>query len=321
LIGFLEQVVEYALNKTPQLSQDEVQVLLRQILKLELIKLNKARPITRFANETLKTILKSYSKVIKDAISDEFKDLAKLVSKTQLEKGCALSILKDFHWSSDPGIVVAGFGKEQFFPSLRCYKLNGFVNGRLRVVLNEDRTTDIDLETTGVVLAFAQSDMVQLFMNGVDSGYMQFFAGLVDRIFVDGFPSTIADSLKGRLTPSQINKLKKELNSAAATGFQSIVENITQYSKEMHWSPIVQIVAHLPKNELASMAEALVNLTSLKRHITSEAETVGGPIDVAVISKGDGLIWIKRKHYFEPNMNPNFFANYLYGTKPFGGNK
>ncbi len=41
-----------------------------------------------------------------------------------------------------------------------------------------------------------------------------------------------------------------------------------------------------------------------------DAETVGGPIDVAVISKGDGFIWIKRKHYFSPELNPQFFANY-----------
>jgi hypothetical protein len=42
-----------------------------------------------------------------------------------------------------------------------------------------------------------------------------------------------------------------------------------------------------------------------------EDETVGGPIDVAVISKGDGLIWIKRKHYFSPELNRQFFVNYL----------
>jgi hypothetical protein len=27
-----------------------------------------------------------------------------------------------------------------------------------------------------------------------------------------------------------------------------------------------------------------------------------------IISKGDGFIWIKRKHYFDPRLNPRFFA-------------
>jgi len=41
-----------------------------------------------------------------------------------------------------------------------------------------------------------------------------------------------------------------------------------------------------------------------------ETDTVALPIDVAVISKGDGFIWIKRKHYFEPALNQHFFSNY-----------
>jgi len=74
--------------------------------------------------------------------------------------------------------------------------------------------------------------------------------------------------------------------------------------------PLLRVVTHLPKDELAAMAESLVRLTSFKRKVTMQAETVAEPIDVAVISKGDGFIWIKRKHYFDPKLNPQFFANY-----------
>jgi len=58
------------------------------------------------------------------------------------------------------------------------------------------------------------------------------------------------------------------------------------------------------------MAESLVNLTSFRKRVTIEAETVAGPIDVVVISKGDGFIWIKRKKYFKPELNPQFLARY-----------
>jgi hypothetical protein len=58
------------------------------------------------------------------------------------------------------------------------------------------------------------------------------------------------------------------------------------------------------------MAESLVNLTSFKRRVTLDAETVSGPIDVALISKGDGFIWMKRKHYFDGEKNPHFLRNY-----------
>jgi len=70
----------------------------------------------------------------------------------------------------------------------------------------------------------------------------------------------------------------------------------------------------LPKDELAAVAEALVNLTVFKRRVSMDVETVGGPVDVAVLSKGDGFVWIKRKHYFRPELNPQFL---LLSLSPF----
>lgn len=37
---------------------------------------------------------------------------------------------------------------------------------------------------------------------------------------------------------------------------------------------------------------------------------VGDIVDVAVISKKDGFVWIKRKHYFNSELNPQFFRRY-----------
>ncbi len=79
----------------------------------------------------------------------------------------------------------------------------------------------------------------------------------------------------------------------------------TDYSQ-----PVMEIVSALPKDELAGMAESLVNLTKFKRRVSRQQETVGGPIDVAVITKGDGYVWIKRKHYFRGELNPRFMSRY-----------
>ena len=68
------------------------------------------------------------------------------------------------------------------------------------------------------------------------------------------------------------------------------------------------MVLFMAKQELAQLAEALVNITSLKRKFSAEEETVAGPIDVAVISRSDGFVWVKRKHYFPADLNPQFFV-------------
>ena len=62
--------------------------------------------------------------------------------------------------------------------------------------------------------------------------------------------------------------------------------------------------------ELAQVASTLVGLSSFEQQMSLNRETVGGPVDVAVISKGDGLIWIDRKHYFRKELNSHFFQNY-----------
>jgi len=57
----------------------------------------------------------------------------------------------------------------------------------------------------------------------------------------------------------------------------------------------------------------------LTRRVSMDAETVGGPIDVAVISKGDGFVWIKRKHYFRSELNPGILQRIMDRTVEGGG--
>ncbi|TOO22610.1 hypothetical protein, partial [Vibrio parahaemolyticus] len=77
--------------------------------------------------------------------------------------------------------------------------------------------------------------------------------------------------------------------------------------REEHTANVQQMIEFLPKDELGYMAESLVNMTAFKRKVSHDSETVGGPIDVAIISKGDGFIWVKRKHYFCRELNEHYF--------------
>jgi len=102
-------------------------------------------------------------------------------------------------------------------------------------------------------------------------------------------------------------KIIRELVESETT---KLSKAIKKYQQDKLCYPVLQTVQFLPKDELAELAESLVSLTSLKRKVTNTLETVGGPTDVAVISKGDGLVWVKRKHYFSSELNPQFIARY-----------
>jgi len=92
---------------------------------------------------------------------------------------------------------------------------------------------------------------------------------------------------------------------------KKVHDHIRQKQYEFHIAPVVEAVQFLPKNEMAEVAEALVSITSFRQKISLEQESVGGAIDVAVISKSDGFVWIKRKHYFKSELNPMYFSKYL----------
>ena len=81
---------------------------------------------------------------------------------------------------------------------------------------------------------------------------------------------------------------------------------MTNATLQAHYVPLWSSVASLNVEELAELAETLVLLESLKEKVTSRTQSVGGPIDVAVITKSEGLVWIKRKLYFDPALNPRY---------------
>jgi hypothetical protein len=108
-------------------------------------------------------------------------------------------------------------------------------------------------------------------------------------------------------------RTRAAVERAAQKQFDRLHANAIDYRRTEFWHPTVEMVSILPKDELAHLAESLVELTSLHRRVSRELETVGGAIDVAIISKTDGFIWVKRKHYFKPELNPQFAANYFRG--------
>jgi hypothetical protein len=99
--------------------------------------------------------------------------------------------------------------------------------------------------------------------------------------------------------------------SVTVTDFrETAVKSVKEYFKRQ----VHGMVAFMPKQELANFAESMVNITSIKWKVSAEQESVGGPIDVAVISRSGGFIWVHRKHYFERDLNPKFFQR-KFGTQ------
>ena len=74
-----------------------------------------------------------------------------------------------------------------------------------------------------------------------------------------------------------------------------------------NYDQILQSIESMPNKEIADMCESLIKITSLKRKISSNLESVGEPIDIAIITKGDGFIWENNKNYSTIELNSQFY--------------
>lgn len=60
----------------------------------------------------------------------------------------------------------------------------------------------------------------------------------------------------------------------------------------------------MPFQDAIDLAEFLVEMTIKVSRFAPGPPSVGGPIEVAAISKHEGFKWIRRKHYFTADLNP-----------------
>ena len=76
------------------------------------------------------------------------------------------------------------------------------------------------------------------------------------------------------------------------------------YIQDTFVDGIVDAVGSFNIEDMVKMAESLISITNLQRHFSSSEESVGGPVDVAVITKSEGFVWVNHKQWFQQDMNP-----------------
>ena len=196
------------------------------------------------------------------------------------------------------GIVIAGFGNKDIFPSMIEVNVQFMFNNYLKYHVEQEH--HIDFDNSSIIVPFAQSQIVDNFLRGIDPNIKSYMYS-----FMETMTHEYKEFVKDLTTDDDVKEsLDKVMSDLADEKLNNYLTTLNDYQHEHFIQPIVDSVKLLPKEELAIMAETLVSITSFKRKmIIGDAETVGGPIDVAIISKGDGLIWIKRKHYFDPSLN------------------
>jgi hypothetical protein len=201
------------------------------------------------------------------------------------------------------GIVIAGYGDTEMFPTIIEFVVDGKDAFCLRAW--ERRTLDFNGDDSEkvAVIPFGQSDIFHLFMEGISPESLTFIDQTLRAVLLNKSQRIVKYYVKDSdESKVELARQKKDDNII----IDEFSKQFGIYRAKSLVRPILDVVRALPKEELADMAQAMVELTSLRRKVDSPLESVGGPVDIAIISKGDGLIWIKRKHYFDIDKNRDF---------------
>lgn len=195
---------------------------------------------------------------------------------------------------AETGVVFAGFGADDIFPSTVKMEFGFDIFGG---ILHRKERYRVSKREPAVVKSFGEAETVNNFLNGISGQFHKIFREKVGQKIksMNGNSSACARPGACQCETLQCTEIADEIKK--------------DFSKR-----VLSTIALLPKHVLADIAENLVKITSIESHIRDVDASVGGGVNVAIISKGDGLIWMSRQQYFDPSLNPHYFARY-YGNR------
>jgi len=313
IFGLIRSHVEQDIMDKQRLTESECQKLVLDTVTRYHRRWLKAARVLLAPKGVIQRVEKDFGSEIRQIAKKTFEEwkLTRTVLQRLVEIACNLPA-KWPDWppvGNEAGVVIAGFPGNAVFPSLRSFQVGGILYDTPKYKYDSPEKLEIAVNTKAAIVPFAQREWVFTFIEGVNPNYQMEINGVIDEI-ASTLPALVIDSIE---TLTAQEKARRKRDFAGPTTDKLVTEllkKMDNYRRTVFVDPVLDMISSLPKEELATIAESLVNLVSFRQKVTMEQETVGGPVDVALISRGDGFIWIKRKQYFDKDLNPHFFMTY-----------
>lgn len=207
-------------------------------------------------------------------------------TRERLRDIAVMAVVKDAFFEHYTGVVFAGFGARDKFPAMRSYLTSSVVLGILK--RKNDRAADMTADGGPVVQPFAQDRMIRTFLTGMDQDLRMFMFGQTLKLSMN-----LVTDVIGRapgLSDIQRQALFRDYSeNNMGQALREFFKAVDHYQYAVHTRPIYRAIGSLPKRELGETAASLIKLNSFQQKVMHAIETVGGPIDVAVITRNGGL--------------------------------
>ena len=185
-------------------------------------------------------------------------------------------------------LVFAGYGETEPYPSICKCVVTGIKEGKIQY---DKGISIISDNQESKIFAEGQPDIIEAITYGVQTKRIDDICNRLSKL--------IKELVK--LQNQYQNTPNLHLDAIDDGTIRQEVKEVIDNSKELHFKQLKDLVKGYNLQEMACLAENLIKATELHRKITFQQESVGGLIDLAVITREDGFQWLNRKSWYEPS--------------------
>ncbi|MBR4767147.1 MAG: hypothetical protein IK085_10350 [Clostridia bacterium] len=233
-----------------------------------------------------KTIEEPLEYVMKEVIEENWDEKEKEVWQKSF-----FNYLTSKTFYNQTGLVFIGFGSKDIYPSSYSVSVSGIINGCLRWL--EDDKHEITNKNSSLISPYAQTDVMMTMMKGIAPA---FYSQILEshKSSLDKTKEKITALLSEAGVSEDIMKRVADMETDDIQ--KSYDEELDDFMKENYIQGVVDAVDSFNLEDMTNMAESLISITNLQRHFSSSEESVGGPIEVAIITRGGGFKWVKHRN-------------------------
>ena len=191
-----------------------------------------------------------------------------------------------YYYPQKTGICFVGYGEKQIYPSLFHFRFFGILQDR--PVYFIEQTITIQDNRDSCLLPLAQTDIIDLIVDGTNDEIQSYY--------FDMYKNQYAKFLQQQLSEVKTDAFDFQTFKKAFEEFTDSLEYVFPEKSKIFTQKLLATVRHLPIPDLGLLAEDLIHIQSIRRKYESDEDwngTVGGPTDVALITKVGGFVWVK----------------------------
>lgn len=197
------------------------------------------------------------------------------------------------------GLIFTGYGADQKYPSSICVCIRMAFDNRLVYYIRPEDEIHITEDRPSAICRYAQTDVMDTLMSGISGLLKEEIRKTSVSILNHELNHLIDTAIQAGLSEKQQEKQK----SMDLSEFNGAMDKfLTTLMEEEATKRFIKPIEGYSLDDMASLAENLVGMTSLHRHLSFEDEGVGGLVDLAIISRENGFEWKNRKSWYQDSV-------------------